>query len=43
MLTVRKSNQPALSLYLWAGFEIIGTLKAYDEESWVMLLTSWLM
>lgn len=43
MLTVRKNNTRALRLYRWVGFEIVGQLEAYGEQSWVMLLTSWLM
>lgn len=43
MLTVRKNNRVAIRLYLRARFEIVGQLEAYGEQSWVMLLTSWLM
>lgn len=35
MLTVKKSNRPALRLYLRHGFEIAGHLK--ENDSWVMV------
>ena len=37
MLTVLKSNTPALRLYLSAGFAIAGEIRADGKAGWVML------